>query len=138
MLFRSTQFQVTLLEYALEQQHRATPSEGTDALRLGQIQQRKSIGTTQTFKCTLNAMTVGIRLDHGPYAGIRRVVPGPVQVVYQRLGVDGGLYRTGHGQAIRSCCPNSDTAGRAITPQRLETYNKTHSAGLASAALPDQ
>jgi hypothetical protein len=91
------QLQVSRLESAFEQQDRAAPAQSPHPFGLGQVQERKTIGPAQTVKHPLDAMPVGIGLDHGPGLGVGRGLAGHAQVVAQRSGVDGGLYRAGHG-----------------------------------------
>ena len=91
-----TQLQIARLEGAFEQQHRPAPTQCPHALGLGQVQERKAIDTTEGVKNTLNAMPIGIRLDHAPHA---RIACGDAQtreVVTQGVGMDRGLYRAWH------------------------------------------
>ena len=93
------QFQVARLEHAFQQQDRATPAQGAHTLGLAQVQQRKAIGATQAFVHALDAVAIGVGLDHGPDAGVGRGMAHACQVVAQGLGMDGGLDRTGHGNS---------------------------------------
>ena len=90
------QLQVAGLKGAFEQQDRSTPAQCPNLLRFGQVQQGKTIGTPQSFKRPLNAVPVGIGLDHRPGLRVGCRLAGTGQVVAQGLGVDGGLYRTWH------------------------------------------
>ena len=65
-------------------------------LGLGQIQQGKAVGSPHGLKHPLNAVPVGIGLDHGPGLGVGRGLAGSRQVVAQSGGVDSDLNRTGH------------------------------------------
>ena len=93
-------FQVAQLKRAFKQQNRPAPAQGAQALGLVQVEQRKSVGAAQAFKCALNAVAIGVGLDHGPGAGIRGAGTRALQVVAQGLGMDGGLDRTGHGATV--------------------------------------
>ena len=64
------QLQVARLEHTFEQQDRATPAQGTHALGLGQVQQGEAVGAAQALEGALDAMAVGIGLDHRPDAGV--------------------------------------------------------------------
>ena len=76
-----TQFQVTGVEHAFEQQHWPTPTERAHTLRLVQVKQGKAVGRLQSGKSTLDAVPVGIGLHHRPEPGIRRGLPDTRQVV---------------------------------------------------------
>ena len=91
------QLQVARLEHAFEQQDGAAPAQGAHALGLGQVQQGKAIGRAQAFKHPLNAVPVGVGLDHGPDFGIGHGALHALEVVLQGSGVDVGLDRAWHG-----------------------------------------
>jgi hypothetical protein len=82
-------------------------------------------------------MAIGIGLDHRPNPRVGGMAARHVQVMGQGLGVYGGLYRAGHGINTGLCCPDSDTARRAITAQHLAPHHNTHSIGNTDAAFPD-
>ena len=67
-----TQLQVTGVKNAFEQQNRATPAQGTDTLGFVEVQQGKAVGAAQGLKHPLDAVAVGVGLDHRPGFGIRR------------------------------------------------------------------
>ena len=89
--------EVARLEAAFEQQDRAAPVERAQPLGLGQVEQREAVGGAQRRKDALDAMPVGIGLDHGPQPGVGRGAPQSFEVVAQGRQVDGGEYRTRHG-----------------------------------------
>ena len=64
---------------------------------LGQIQQGETIGGPEGIEHALDAVAVGIGLDHRPHAGIEGRAPRPVEVVAQCIGMDGGEDGTRHG-----------------------------------------
>jgi len=84
------QLQVTRLEHAFEQQDGATPAQGAHALGLGQVQQGKAIGRAQAFKHPLNAVPVGVGLDHGNDLALRGVAFHHGEVVAQGRCIDLG------------------------------------------------
>ena len=92
-----TQFEVTLLEHAFEQQDGAAPTERAHALRLVQVEQGKAIGAAQAFIGAFDAVAIGIGLDDGPDARLRCSATCARQVVGEGFGMDAGLDRTGHG-----------------------------------------
>ena len=75
------QLQVAQLERTLQQQNRATPTQGPDALGFGQIQQCKTVGSTQGVERPLNTMSIGVGLHHRPHFGIAGCAPRQGQVV---------------------------------------------------------
>ena len=104
--------EVTRLEAALEQQHRAAPAERTDALRLVEVEQGKTVRPLQAGKGTLDAVAVGVGLDDGPDPRIRRLLAGTPQVVRECVRVDQGFDGTGHGGRCERAKP--------ILPQGLQ------------------
>ena len=72
--------------------------EDPAALGLGQVQQRKAVHTPQAFEHPLDAVPVGVGLDHAPDAGIGHGGPHAGQVVTQGVGVDGGKDGARHGR----------------------------------------
>ena len=97
-----TQLQVARLEHPFKQQNRSAPAQRAHAFGLVQVQQGKTVGTAQALVGALYAMAIGIRLDHGPNAGVASGLADLGQVVAQGFGVDSGLYRTGHGRCAES------------------------------------
>ena len=107
------QLQVARLEHAFQQQQRAAPAQGAQALGFGQVEQGKAIGCAQGVEHALDAMAVGIGLDHGPHARVLRRRTAARQVVPQRSGVDGGKNRARHGSSWASkTAPDCGTAAR--------------------------
>lgn len=102
------QLQVSGVENAFQQQHRAAPAEGAHALGLGQIEQREAVGAAQSFIDPLDAMAIGICLDDGPDAGFEGRAARPVEVVTQGVGVDSGEYGTRHGWFRERLGDNAD------------------------------
>jgi hypothetical protein len=92
-----TQLQVALLKYPLQQQHWSAPTQVTHPLGFGQVEQRKPVGGTQGIKHPLNAVTIGIGLDHCPHSGIARRLTGQGEVVAQGVLMDCGMYGARHG-----------------------------------------
>ena len=92
------QLQVARLKAAFQQQNRPAPVERAQALRLGQVQQRKAVGAAQAFKGPFNAMAVGIGLDDGPDPRVRCGGARAREVVGERCGVNGGKNGTWHGK----------------------------------------
>ena len=90
------QLEIARLEAAFEQQHRTAPAEGPHALGFGEVEQRKTVGRAQRVEHALDAVAVGIGLDHGPDARARRQAARARQVVRQRIAVDQGFDRTRH------------------------------------------
>ena len=62
--------QVARLERPLQQPNRTPPAQGAQTLGLRQIEQGKAVRPTQALKDPLNAMSIGIGLDHRPHACI--------------------------------------------------------------------
>ena len=91
------ELEVARLEHAFKQQDRAAPVQRAQALRLGQVQQREAVGTAQRVEHALDAVAVGVGLDHRPDARVGRPHTGLVQVVLERCGMDGGVDGAGHG-----------------------------------------
>ena len=99
------QLEVARLEHALEQQHRPAPAQRAHALRLGQVEQREAVGTAQPLVDALDAVAVGIGLDHRPDAGIERIAAHALEVVAQGIGVDRGENGAGHGEgSLKTIC----------------------------------
>ena len=92
------QLQIARLEHALQQQDRAAPVQGAQALGLGDLQHGKAIGRTQALEGMLHPMAIGIRLGHAQQLGVRRGAAHLFQVVAQGLGVDGGENGARHGE----------------------------------------
>ncbi|MDH6592283.1 hypothetical protein M2165_002172 [Variovorax sp. TBS-050B] len=93
------EFEVARLEHAFEQQHRPAPAQRPHALGLVQVQQREAVGAAQPFVDPLDAMAIGIALDHGPDAGIDSRAPRAIEVVAERSGVHGGENGARHGES---------------------------------------
>ncbi len=91
------QLQVARLEHALQQQDRAAPAESAHALGLGQVQQSETVGGAQAFEHALDAVAVGVGLDHRPHARIGRGTARALQVVVHGCGVDGRKNGARHG-----------------------------------------
>ena len=113
------QFQVARLENAFEQQDGAAPVQRAQALRLGQVQQGKTVGAPQRAEHALDAVAVGIGLDHRPDPCVRRPHAGLVQVVFEGVGMDGGKNGTGHGgggtyrrRGLQGACYNRRILGK--------------------------
>jgi hypothetical protein len=96
------QFQVARLEHAFKQQDGAAPAQVADALGLLQVQQGKAVGGAKGLEHPLDAVPVGIGLDHGPDACVGSGLLRARQVVLQCSGVDGGKNGTGHGGQVRA------------------------------------
>ena len=94
------QLQIARLKAAFEQQDRPAPAQGAHTLGLGQVEQGKAVGGAQGLKHPLDAMTVGVGLDHRPDLGITGEVTHARQVVAQVRSVDGG--QNGAGHEVRS------------------------------------
>ena len=94
-----TQLQVAWLKGAFEQQDGAAPIERAQALRLVKVEQGKAVGAAQSGKTALDAVAIGIGLDHRPHMGIWRTQASLVQVVTQGFEVDGGKDGAGHGES---------------------------------------
>ena len=92
------EFQIAGFKHTFQKQHRPAPTQGPYALRLVQVQQSKAIGGTQAFEHTFDAMAIGVGFDHRPDAGIGGSKAHALQVMTQRVGVNKGVYRAGHGQ----------------------------------------
>ena len=84
------QLQVARLEHAFEQQDGPAPAQVAHALGLGQVQQRKTVGAAQALEHPLDAVAIGIGLDHRPHLGVRHRLAHAREVVVQGRGVDGG------------------------------------------------
>ena len=82
--------------------------ELAQALRFGNVEQGKAIGSTQPFVNALQAVPVGMGLDDRPDAGIGGAFAGSLQVVVKGVEMDQGLERARHGR---------DFATRISTPQ---------------------
>ena len=130
-------------KHAFEQQDRAAPAERAHALGLGQVEQRKAVGAAQAVEDALDAVAVGVGLDHRPDPRVGRGGAGARQVVGQRVGVDQGFDRAGHGRGDRSAGARLGRTGswiapgpRAITrrPRRRETPQNQAQPAPAPAA----
>jgi hypothetical protein len=95
------QLQVAGVEHALQQQHRAAPAEGANALGLGQVEQREAVRTSKTLIDPLDAMAIGIGFHHGPHAGIEGRAAHPLEVVAQGAGMDSGEDGARHGNSAK-------------------------------------
>jgi len=84
------QLQIAQLKHAFQQQDGAAPVQAAQAQGLFQLQHRKAISRTQAFKRAFNAMAVGIGLGHAHQLGVWRCAAHALQVVANRLGMDGG------------------------------------------------
>ena len=91
------QLQVARVKTALQQQDGAAPVERAQALRLGQVQQRETVGAAQCVKDAFDAVAVGVGLDDGPDLGVGRGGAGAGEVVRERGSVDGGKNGAWHG-----------------------------------------
>ena len=96
------QLQIARLEHAFEQQDRPAPAQCAHALGLGQVQQGKAVGAAQAFEGALDPVAVGVGLDHGPQARARRGFAQALQVVAQRVGMNGGKDGTRHDRLRRA------------------------------------
>ena len=96
-----TQLQVARGKNAFEQQDRAAPAQVAHALRLIEVEQRKSVGCAQGRVDARNAVPVGIGLDNGPYLCIACCTPAALQVVVQGCGINDGFDRAWHGKRHR-------------------------------------
>ena len=61
-----TQLQVAGFKHAFEQQDGPAPAQVAHALGLVQVEQGEAVGPAQTLKHPLDAMAIGIGLDHRP------------------------------------------------------------------------
>jgi len=87
---------VARIERPLEHQDGTAPAERAQRCSLGQIEQGETVGGAQRVECTLDAVAVGIGLDHRPDACIGGRGTRPRQVGGQRRGVDEGFDRARH------------------------------------------
>jgi hypothetical protein len=72
------------------------PVECAQAFGLVQIEQREAVGAVQAGEGALDAVAVGVGLDHREDPGVRRGSACARQVVRQCAGVDDGFDRTWH------------------------------------------
>ncbi len=77
-------------------------SSARSAFGLVQVEQRKAVGAAQPGEGALDAVAVGIGLDHRPDPRIRRGLARARQVVRQRVGVDQRFDRTRHCNSLRA------------------------------------
>jgi hypothetical protein len=82
--------QVIGAEAAFQQQNRPTPAQGAQGFGFSQVEQGEAVGRAQRRESALDAMPIGMGLDHRPHLGLRRGQPCAGQIVGQCLGVDGG------------------------------------------------
>ncbi|MNT01055.1 hypothetical protein D3C72_1355060 [compost metagenome] len=108
------QLQVARVEHAFEQQHGAAPAQRAHALGLGQVEQREAVGAAQAFEDTLDAVPVGVGLDHGPDTGVDGRAAGAVEVVAQGGGVDGGENGARHGGCWGGFRPRFSIFGNGV------------------------
>ena len=101
-----TQFQVAHFKSAFEQQNRAAPAKVAQALCLIQIQQGKTVGPSEALKRLVQAMAIGIGLDHGPHPRVACRGARARQVVGQGIEVKGGLNRARHVPSMPSPHPS--------------------------------
>ena len=97
------QLQVTRLEHTFEQQDRAAPAQGPHPFGLGQVQQRKAVGPAQAVEHPLDAMAIGIGLNHSPDLGVLGRLAHPREVVAQGGRVDGGKNGARHKTVFPKC-----------------------------------
>ena len=90
------QLQVARLEHAFEQQDGAAPVERAQRRSLGQVEQGKTVGRAQRVEGPLDAVAVGVGLDHRPDSRVGRLRARAGQVVAQGIGMDQRFDRTGH------------------------------------------
>ena len=88
--------EVALFKHALEQQDGPAPTQGSYPLCLLEVEQGKAIGPAQTVKNPLDAVSVGIGLDHRPDSGIWRSGAQACHIGAQCIGVNGGSNGAGH------------------------------------------
>ena len=140
------QLQVARLEAALEQQHRAAPAERAHALGLGQVEQREAVGAAQAVEDALDAVAVGVGLDHRPDPGVgrgaRARAPGcaPAPSVWIRASIGRGMAVPFCAGCRRDPCAKPQGA-RAITRRPQKTARHSCSAPLPGAprcARPDE
>ena len=79
----------------------AAPVQRTQAFGFGQIQQREAVGRPQALEGTLDAMTIGIGLHHGPDSGVGGLRACTAQVVREGVGVDEGFDGARHAGILR-------------------------------------
>ncbi|MOA37148.1 hypothetical protein D3C78_1587210 [compost metagenome] len=91
------QLQVARFERPFDQQDGAAPAQLAHALGLGQVEQRKTVGTAQGVKHPLDTVAVSIGFDDCPQFGIWYGLAHPLEVVTQSVGMDGGKNGTRHG-----------------------------------------
>ena len=120
--------QVARLEGAFEQQDRPAPAQCTHALGLGQVEQREPVGAAQALESTLDAMAIGIGLDHGPDARVGGGLAHPLQVVRQGIDVNQGFDRARHRVRIltgaacyKPCAHRRRQAGGDAAPRPRAT-----------------
>ncbi len=106
--------EVARLEAAFEQEDRAAPAERTDPFGLGQVEQCESVGTLQARVGALDAMPVGVGLDHRPDLGIGGAFAGAPQVV----GKASGWIRAWIGRGMRRILPAKAPWSRATLSPR--------------------
>ena len=108
------QLQVTRVECAFEQQHRAAPAQFAHPFGLAEVEQCEAVGRLQRFEHPLDPVPVGVGLDHRPDPGIGRCAFGPRQILAQCVCVNGGVNGTRHGglSAQDGASPDSGTADR--------------------------
>ncbi|MCY1241562.1 hypothetical protein D9M72_544700 [compost metagenome] len=92
---------VLRLEKAFQQQDGALPAQVAQQHGFVQVQQAEAVGAAQRGKDAADAVAVGIGLDHGPDARVRRAAADDVQVIGQRGLVDDGVDGSWHGVTSR-------------------------------------
>ena len=113
------QLQVARLEHAFEQQDRAAPAQRAHPLGLLQVEQREAVGAAQALEHALDAMAVGVGLDHAPDPGVGRAAR-----MRARLWRSASVWMVawiGRGMAADR---DFVITSRDITPCRLETALK--------------
>ncbi len=86
-----TPLQVACVEHAFEQQDGAAPVHLAQLARFGDVQQREAVGCAQAFEGALQAVTVGVGLDHRPDSRIRGAFAGADEVVPEGIEVNQGF-----------------------------------------------
>jgi hypothetical protein len=131
-----TKLQVARVESPFKQQDRPAPAESAQPFGLGQVEQSEAVGAAQPREGMLDAMAIGVGLDHRPDARIGRRLPRALQVVRQRIGVDQGFDRSRHrgflhapgsGHSASRVAPRCRQRARAIT--RPPIGDKSRAAG---------
>jgi len=84
------QRQVDGLEEALQHQDRLGDAGDAQPRRLLEVEHREAVGGLERARRALQAMAVGVRLEHRPELGAAGVGLGDEQIVRERAGRDRG------------------------------------------------